>query len=87
MRIRRKYWFVPALALLGILLAAMHFFSKPKVRDEVLVLDPNEPAAPLPQQPATEAVPAQPVTQPQAAPVAPAQPAPAPTPAPAPAQP
>lgn len=69
MRIRRKYWFVPALALLGILLAAMHFFYKPKVREEVLVLDPKEPAVPLPQPSAPEALPVNP---------APAEPAPAP---------
>ena len=48
MRIRRNYWFVPALALLGILVAAMHFLSKSKVREEVLVLDPKEPPPALP---------------------------------------
>jgi len=49
MRIRRKYWFVPALAVLGILFALMHFLSKPKVHEETLILDPKEPAPPLPQ--------------------------------------
>ncbi len=48
MRIRRNYWFVPALAILGIILAALHFISKSQVREETLVLDPNEPVPPLP---------------------------------------
>lgn len=48
MRLRRKYWFVPALAILGIILALMHFYAKPAVHEEVLQFDPNEPAPPLP---------------------------------------
>ena len=80
MRIRRNYWFIPALALLGILVAALHFLSKSKVREEVLVLDPKEPPPALPPSEPVKlepkAGPAQPAPAPQAQP-APAQPAPA----------
>ena len=71
MRIRRKYWFVPALALLGIAVAAMHFLSKGKVREEVLVIDPKEPAPALPPSEPVKLAPANPEAPP------PAQPAPA----------
>lgn len=86
MRIRRNYWFVPALAILGIVLAVLNFYmkSKQKPRDEVLVIDPKEPPPALP--------PSEPVKmEPKGAPVnpapmadpgaAPTQPAAAPAPA------
>jgi|GEM_PF-7067766 len=81
MRIRRKYWFVPALAVLGILFALVHFYYKPKVHEETLILDPKEPPPPLPTpSPAPVAEPA-----PAPAPAPAAMPAPAPAAAPAPA--
>lgn len=81
MRIRRNYWFIPALALLGILVAALHFLSKSKVREEVLVLDPKEPPPALPPsepvklEPKATATPTAPAPAPEAAP---AQPSPTP---------
>ncbi len=70
MRIRRKYWFVPALAILGILFALMHFYYKPKVHEETLILDPKEPPPPLPP---SEPVTPDPVVKPTAQPAQPEQ--------------
>lgn len=83
MRIRRNYWFIPALALLGIIVAALHFFGKGKVREEVLVIDPKEPAPALPPSEPVKLAPKDPAATPAPGPMepphepsAPAQPTP-----------